>query len=129
MKTLRFFSLLIAVLGFNAAIAQSNLQAGTVVIKHPSADNAAAFFSGATMYNFEVYKAGSAQELAKIVAAFQKDKDVESFTVGTLTGDYQAFTLVLKTKKSKTWFSTAFKNAGLNFVRLNRAEPVAVDKL
>lgn len=129
MKVSRFFSLVIALVSFNIALAQSNLQAGTVIIKNPLADNATAFFSGATIYNFEVYKAGNAQDLAKIVAAFQKDKEVESFSVGTLTGDYQAFTLVLKSKKNKTWFSTAFKAAGLTFVRLNRAEPVAVDKL
>lgn len=129
MKVSRFLSLFAALLSLNFAIAQSNLQAGTVVIKHPSADNAGTFFSGATMYTFEVYKPGSAQDLAKIVGAFQRDKDVESFSVGTLTGDYQAFTLVLKSKKNKAWFSTAFKAAGLSFVRLNRAEPVAVDKL
>lgn len=129
MKQIRTLIALFALFLGTNMFAQTNLQAGTVVIKHPAADNSNSFFAGSNVYNFEVYKPGGAEAMAKIVAAFQSDPAVQAFSVGTLTGDYQAFTLVLKSKKNKNWFIAAFKAAGLNQVRINRSEPVTVDKL
>jgi hypothetical protein len=129
MKNTRFLFSLVAALSIGFAVAQSSIQPHTICIKHPAADNANAFFSGSTMYQFEVYKVGSSADIAKVIAAFQKDAAVESITVGALTGDYQAFTLTLKSKKTKSWFVGTFKQAGLPAIRLNRLEIVAVDKM
>jgi len=109
--------------------AQTNLQPGTICLKHPAADNASTFFSNSLVYQFEVYQVGGAENLSKIISAFQKEKDVESITPGTLTGDYQAFHITLKKQKNKEWFGATFRKAGLNSIRINRREIVPVDKM
>lgn len=101
----------------------------TVVIKHPAAANVNTFFSSGTLFNFEVYKAGSKVEINKMLEDLKNDPAVESVTLGALTGDYQAFTLVLKAPKNKAWFVSAFEKAGLNTIKVNNNAPVAVNKL
>lgn len=107
----------------------SEIPAKTVCIKHPAAANAAKFFSETTMLSFEVYKAGSADEVAMIVSSLKKDGNVESVTEGKTTGDYQQFTISLKSAKNKAWFASEFKKAGLNTVRINNNPIVEVDKM
>ena len=101
----------------------------TIFIKHTTADDATKFFSSNTVVNFEVYKVGSKADINALIASFQKSKDVESMNLGITTGDYQAFTLVLKTTQNKQWFINEFKKAGLNTIKINRNAVVDVDKL
>lgn len=103
--------------------------AKTIIIKHPAASNPATFFSSGTVYTFEVYKAGSADDIAMIVKALSKDANVESCTEGVLTGDYKGFMLTLKSAKDKAWFASLFKKAGLNTIKINNNPIVAVDKM
>ncbi|MEO6303237.1 MAG: hypothetical protein ABIP51_08690, partial [Bacteroidia bacterium] len=101
----------------------------TVCIKNPAAADAGKFFSEVTVVSFEIYKAGSQDEVAKIAASLKKDAAVESVTEGKATGDYQSMTLVLKSAKNKAWFASEFKKAGLNTVRINNNPIVEVDKM
>lgn len=110
------------------AVNYSDFPAKTVFIKHPSADNADQYFAGATLIHFEVYKVGSKADIDRVISAF-KDENVESATVGALTGDYQAFDLVLKAGKGKAWFVSKLKRAGLNTIHINNHPVVEVDKL
>lgn len=103
--------------------------AKTIMFKHPGAENATTFFSGSKVYNFEIFKAGTAAEMEAIVKSLSADKAVESCTKGNLYGDYLSVTLTLKSNKDKAWFIAAFKKAGLNHIRLNNHEIIAVDKL
>ena len=103
--------------------------ARTIVIKHPAANDPATFFSSGTMFAFEVYKAGSADEVAMIIKAMSKDPNVESCTEGRLTGDYKAFMLTLKSAKDKAWFAALFKKAGLNTIKINNNPIVEVEKM
>lgn len=107
----------------------SEIPAKTVCIKHPAASDANSFFSQATVVSFEVYKAGSAADVANIITALKKDAAVESVTEGKVTGDYQQITLTLKSAKNKAWFASEFKKAGLNTVRINNNPIVEVDKM
>lgn len=129
MKKQSFFFAILTFFMVNFSFAQSSLQPGTICIKHPAAENSGTFFSGSMVYQFEVFQIGGAENMAKIISSFQKDKDVESITVGTLTGDFQAFHLTLKKQKNKEWFSSTFRKAGLNTIRINRREIVTVDKM
>jgi hypothetical protein len=101
----------------------------TVCIKNPNAADVNKFFSETTVLSFEVYKAGSADEIAKIVASLKNNKGVESITEGKLTGDYQSMTLTLKSAKNKAWFAAEFKKAGLNTIRINNNPIVEVEKM
>jgi hypothetical protein len=101
----------------------------TVVIRHPMADDASKFFSASTVVHFEVYKPGTQQEKAAIIAALQKDAVVETVSEGPVVGDYHSITLVLKSVKDKAWFVAAFKKAGLNTIKMNNNPIVNVDKL
>lgn len=101
----------------------------TIFIKHPAADDATKYFSSSTVVNFEVYKIGSKADINAMMASFQKDAAVESINLGVTTGDYQAFTLILKSAQSKQWFITEFKKAGLNTIKINRNPIVEVEKL
>lgn len=106
----------------------SETPAKTIVIKNPSA-NAATFFSSTTTLYFEVYKAGTKEEIANIVKTLSKNSNVRSCSEGLLTGDYQAFTLDLKTTMDKEAFAKLFKSAGLNTIKINNNPVVAVDKM
>jgi len=101
----------------------------TICIKHPEAADANKYFAKSTVVMFEVYKAGSKEEVAGIIKALKSDSNVESVTEGVLTGDYQAITLNLKSAKDKTWFVKQFKKAGLNHIKINNNPVIEVDKL
>lgn len=107
----------------------SETPAKTICLKNPAAMNTTEFFSTTTVLMFEVYKAGSTEDMAKIIAAFKKDSNVQDCVAGTVTGDYAAITLVLKAKKDKTWFSGLFKKAGLANIKINNGPVTAVDKM
>ncbi len=113
----------------NVSINFSDIPVKTVCIKNAAAADANKFFSEATVLFFEVYKAGSKDEVAKIIASLKKDAAVESVTEGKLTGDYQSITITLKSAKNKAWFASEFKKAGLNTVRINNNPIVEVDKM
>lgn len=110
-------------------ISYSETPARTIVIKHPAANNPATFFSTSTVLTFEVFKPGSKEDVAAIIKALTKDGNVQSCTAGVLTGDYQAFTLTLKSAKDKAWFASLFKKAGLNTIKINNNPIVEVDKM
>ena len=101
----------------------------TVCIKHPEAADATKYFANATIVSFEVYKAGGAAEIDKIIKLLSADTNVESCTAGKVTGDFSAITLTLKTAKNKAWFVSQFKKAGLTHIKLNNNAPVEADKL
>ena len=113
----------------NTVINLSEIPAKTVCIKNPSAADVNKFFSETTVLSFEVYKAGSKEEITKIINFLKKDAAVESVSEGKLTGDYQSITLILKSAKNKAWFATEFKKAGLNTIRINNNPIVEVDKM
>lgn len=102
--------------------------AKTVCIKSAMSD-ANTFFNSSTSYFFEVYKPGTKTDLLDIVNKLKSQEGVETCSPGTITGDYCAITLTLKTKKDKTWFVNAFTKAGLGHVKINNAEAVEVAKL
>ena len=112
-----------------SSIILADIPVKTVCIKNPAAADANKFFSEVTVLSFEVYKAGSKDEVAKIINVLKKDAAVESVTEGTLNGDYQSITITLKSAKNKTWFATQFKKAGLNTVRINNNPIIEVDKM
>ena len=107
----------------------SEIPAKTIIIKHPAATNIDGFFSTTTVLTFEIYKAGSKEDLAKMIAAFKKNTDVESCVEGPLTGDYQAMTLTIKSMKSKQWYAELFKKAGLKTIKINNNAIVEVGKM
>jgi hypothetical protein len=113
----------------NTVVNYSDLPAKTIIIKHPAADNTTNYFSAATVIVFEVYKGGSPSDLDKITKAFKGESVVESFEAGPANGDYQAFSISLKTAKDKAWFAATFKKAGLNNIRINNNPVVAVDQM
>ena len=101
----------------------------TICIKNAQAADADKFFSTSTIVMFEVYKAGSKEEVAKIIKSLKLDPNVESVNEGALTGDYQAITITLKSTKDKAWFIKEFKKAGLNHIKINNNPVVEVDKI
>lgn len=103
--------------------------AKTVVLKHPAAANTTNYFAAATLITFEVYKVGSTADIENVIQAFQKEAGVESITAGNVTGDYQAFSLSLKTAKNKAWFVATLKKAGLTSIKVNNNAIVSVDQL
>lgn len=105
------------------------LPAKTVCVKNAQANDADTFFSSSNSYFFEVYKPGTKADLIDIVNKLKAQEGVESCSPGTITGDYCAITLTLKTKKDKAWFVNAFTKAGLGHIKLNNAEVVEVGKL
>ena len=107
----------------------SETPAKTIIIKHPAAENIDGFFSTTTVLMFEIYKAGSKEDLAKIIAALKKNADVESCVEGPLTGDYQAMTLTIKSMKNKQWYADLFKKAGLKNIKINNNAIVEVGKM
>lgn len=108
---------------------QESTPARTIVIKNMEAEDLDKFFSNVTMLNFEVYKVGSKADIANLIAEVQKQAGVESLNLGVTTGDYQAFTLVLKKAQTKQWFVALFKQAGLDHIKVNRRPVVQVEKL
>jgi hypothetical protein len=101
----------------------------TICIKNPQAANADQFFSSATMLFFEVYKAGTSDEVAKLIKTLSADPNVDSVAEGVLVGDYQGITVVLKSQKNKAWFVSLFKKAGLNHIKINNNPVTEVDKI
>ncbi len=113
----------------NVTIIFSETPAKTICLKNSAASNTDSYFSSTTVFSFEVFKAGSKEDIAKIVKTLSKDAAVESCVEGALTGDYQAFTLTLKSTKSKAWFVSQFKKVGLNTIKINNNPIVDVDKM
>ena len=103
--------------------------AKTVVIKNPMAADANKFFAAGTIFNFEVFQAGSSAEVSKIMTALGSDPAVESVNEGPLVGEYRGFTLVLKSAQNKEWFISEFRRAGLNTIKINNNPIVAVEKI
>ena len=68
----------------------------TICIKNPAASNTTDFFSKTTQFSFEIFKAGSKDDVLKIINSFKNDPAVESCSEGVLTGDYLAISLTLK---------------------------------
>lgn len=101
----------------------------TVIIKHPAANNLSTFFSSTTTLFFEVYKPGTKEDIATIIKTLSKNTYVKSCTEALLTGDYQGFTLELKSPMDKVAFGKLLKSAGLNTVKINANPIVASDKL
>jgi hypothetical protein len=121
--------IILTVLSLSIQAQSTELPAHGVSIKNPAADNANTFFSSSTSYYFEVYKVGGKEGIDHIKKSFEEDPAVASIQEGRATGDYQSFTLILKTAQTKGWFGTAFKNAGLTHIRLNRQAVIPVEKL
>lgn len=136
LKTLSF-SLVLAVAAFQAPAVQAHVTpviynetpARTIVIKNPMAADINKFFSTGTIFNFEVYKAGSADEVLKMIGALRSDPAVETVSQGVLVGDYLSVTIVLKAAKNKEWFISEFRRAGLTTIRINANPVVAVEKI
>lgn len=103
--------------------------AKTIFFKNMAAEDVDKFFSDNTVFSFEIYQPGSKAETDALIATLKKDPAVESMNEGTVTGDYHAFTLVLKQTKSKQWFSNTFKKAGIGHIRINRRDITAIEKL
>jgi hypothetical protein len=101
----------------------------TVFIKDPAATDHAGFFSSRVNYHFEIFKAGSVEEVQKILKSLQADKKVSSATAGKLTGDYQAIDLSLKQNADKAWFKKVLSGAGLNHIHINNEETIATGAL
>jgi hypothetical protein len=101
----------------------------TVIIKDPNASDVVKFLSESSMVKFWVYKAGSTEDVKKVMDTFKGDKDVKSFTEGQSNGDYKEFTLELSAKKSKDWYKEHFKKAGLKTIKVNSGPVTEVDKI
>ena len=106
----------------------AEIPAKTVVLKHPAAENTTNYFSSATVITFEVYKVGAKAEMDNVTKVFLKE-GAESCIPGGLTGDYQAYTISLKTAKDKAWFAATFRKAGLNSIKINNNAVVSVDQM
>jgi hypothetical protein len=105
------------------------LPAKTICIKHPMANDANAFFSTTTNLFFEVYQPGSKADFTIIVDKLKQIEGVQNATPGNIAGDYYGINLSLKGVKDKAWFIQVFKKAGLEYIKLNNNEAVAIDKL
>lgn len=101
----------------------------TICIKNAQAGDAAKFFSTTTTFYFEVYKPGTKAEFAAIIDALSATEGVKSCSPGTVTGDYYAINLTLKTAKDKAWFAKICKEAGLGHIKINNTEAIAIEKL
>ena len=91
----------------------------TICIKNPSAADADKFFSTITTLNFEIYKPGSVEFVNSVVETLRKNPTIASVTIGKVTGDYHAITIVLKSTNSKEFFVGNFKRAGLFNIKIN----------
>lgn len=104
--------------------------ARTIIVKHPLAADANKYFSTMKILSFEIFKPGTKDDMARIVASLKNDPAVETVSEGAVTGgDYYAVTLVLKSEKSKEWFIAEFKKAGLNTIKMNNNPVIAVENL
>lgn len=103
--------------------------AKTVVIKAPAASDVNAFFSSTKVLSFEVYKAGSAEELNSIVNKIQSVAGVETVAKGRITGDYSNINVILKTTKDKAFWINLFKAAGLGHIKINNNAVVEIEKI
>lgn len=112
-----------------AVILYNETPAKTIVIKNMAAEDVNKFFTTNTVFSFEVFKAGTKAEISALIADLQKNSGVESMNMGVTTGDYQAFTLVLKSAQTKQWFIDAFKKAGLNHIKINRRDVTEIEKM
>jgi hypothetical protein len=119
-KLLLIFATLLFAIGpffaFSAAPPQSDLPAGTLVIKHPDAGSPA-WFEG-TVYHFWIY-AASPERLSDIISSFEKNESVESCVKGASAGEHNELVIVLKNKHDKKWFIRQFKNAGIKYIKIN----------
>ncbi len=100
----------------------------TVVIKHPAAADANRFFAEVTVFRIDIYKAGSKEDLEKILVALRKDKAVESCTLDQLNGDFQAINISLKQGQGKAWFTAWLNSAGLTHIKINNDPVKALDQ-
>jgi hypothetical protein len=107
----------------------SETPAKTVIIKHPAAHNLNVYFSTTSTLFFEVYKPGSKEDVAELIAVLSKDPRVESCNEGIRTGDYLAMSITLKAQADKEWFVKLCKKAGLNSIKINNDPIKDMDKL
>ncbi|HQQ95570.1 MAG TPA: hypothetical protein PLQ93_13530 [Bacteroidia bacterium] len=136
MKYIISLSLLLLLSGISASpvlispiIQTKETPAHTVFIKHPAAEDVNRYFSEASMFQLEIYKTGTKEELQKILTQLRKDKAVESCTEGVVTGDFQAVVVSLKQAQNKTWFINWLKSAGLNHIKINNKAVTEIEKL
>jgi hypothetical protein len=101
----------------------------TVFIKHPAAEDVNRYFSEASMFQLEIYKVGTKEELQKVLTQLRRDKSVESCTEGVVTGDFQAVVVSLKQAQNKAWFINWLKSAGLNHIKINNKALTEIEKL
>mgnify|MGYP001020488472 FL=1 len=114
---------------YNSFYFFGDIPAKTIFIKNPSYTDSKSFFAGIKTLQFEIFKAGSQEEVNKLLTKFNHNADVESCTAGKLYGDYQSIVLTLKTNKDRAWFVSAFKKAGLYLIKINNNAPVEVDEM
>lgn len=107
----------------------SETPAKTVFIKHPDAADANSFFSKNTSLMFYVFKAGSADEVNKMIETIKKNKNVLNAGAGKVTGDYQEITVNLKSAKDKAFWVDLFKSAGLNHIKINNGDVRDINQL
>lgn len=112
----------------NAAIVKQ-VPEKTICIKNAQATDANKFFSTTTVFYFEVYKPGTKVEFANMIDVLSANEGVKSCKPGNITGDYYAINLTLTTAKDKAWFAKICKEAGLNYIKINNAEAIAIEKL
>jgi hypothetical protein len=101
----------------------------TICIKNPNAADADKFFSTITTLNFEIYKPGSVEFVNSVVETLRKNPTIASVTIGKVTGDFHAITIVLKSANSKEFFVGNFKRAGLFNIKINNNDAVSLDKI
>ena len=120
-----------SIYGFNKSLVLKidDTPSKTICIKNPAASNTTDFFSNTIQFSFEIFKAGSKDDVLKIINSFKNDAAVESCSEGVLTGDYLAISLTLKSNKNKAWFIKSFKKAGLKTIKINNNPIVEIEKI
>ena len=122
----------VTLLGSNivrSVVSISETPAKTVIIKAGGAANANTFFSTTKAVSFEVYKAGSADELAAMISKIKAHEGVEIVITGKTTGDYTNVNVSLKEVKDKAYWIGLFKAAGLGHVKINNNPVTDVEKM
>jgi hypothetical protein len=131
-KTLTFAAAIFSVFSISAnpvskAVIYQQTPDRTVTIKSASTDANVIFSAG--MIGFEVYKAGSAQEVNALLKKLKENKEVSEAVAGKVTGDYTQITVSLKSVKDKAFWAGLLKSAGLNNIKINKNPVTEIDKI
>jgi hypothetical protein len=108
---------------------EQNLPNKTIVLTDPGVEQPGAFLPGVEILRFSVYKAGSTDDVKKMLRSLSGTDGIKKVSEGPVSGDMKEFVIELNAPRDLAWYRNTFTKAGFKYIKLNTANAKPISEL